>query len=333
MTGLERYRAMLAGRPVDFVPRTPILMRFAAEHIGASYAQFIGDHRVLVEANTRGAADFDFDQVSCISDPYREAEGFGAMVDIGPNGMPRCTPLLAGSKDLRHLPRPDPRHVPRMCDRIDAVHAFRAHCAGRYSILGWVEGPAAAAANLRGVSAFLTDLLKDPTFVADLMDRCLDAAIAFTRAQVSAGADTVGVGDAVASQVSARLYEELIWPREQQLVTAIQDAGALAKLHICGDITHLLPAIARLGVDVLDVDHMVDLTRVRNEVGPRVALTGNLDPVAAVCQSTPPAIRQALSATYGQAGNPYLVNAGCEIPPGTPAENLRALCAPLERMT
>jgi uroporphyrinogen decarboxylase len=31
---------------------------------------------------------------------------------------------------------------------------------------------------------------------------------------------------------------------------------------------------------------------------------------------------------YESAGNPYMVNAGCEIPSGTPPENLRALCEP-----
>ena len=38
MTSLERYRAMLDGRPVDHLPRVPILMQFAARHIGADVA-------------------------------------------------------------------------------------------------------------------------------------------------------------------------------------------------------------------------------------------------------------------------------------------------------
>jgi len=31
-------------------------------------------------------------------------------------------------------------------------------------------------------------------------------------------------------------------------------------------------------------------------------------------------------------GNPYFVNAGCEIPAGTPVENLKALCKPIPAM-
>jgi MtaA/CmuA family methyltransferase len=197
------------------------------------------------------------------------------------------------------------------------------------SILGWIEGPAAEAADLRGVMNFLIDLMDDEAYAAELMDRCVEVGIAFARAQVEAGADTIGIGDAIASQVDPRTYEKLIQPREKRLVRAIQAMGGYAKLHICGNITHLLPGIADLGTDVLDVDHMVDLAAVRAAVGDRVVITGNLDPVAVVRHGAPEAIREAVRRAYATAGNPYFVNAGCEIPAGTPSENLRALCSPV----
>src|SRR5512141_1755521 len=116
MTGLERYLAMLAGRPVDFVPRTPILMHFAAAHIGSDYAHFASDHRVLVEANARCAADFGMDQVSCISDPYRETSAFGGQIEYVKDGVPRCTHPLADTKELAMLARPDPLRSERLRD-------------------------------------------------------------------------------------------------------------------------------------------------------------------------------------------------------------------------
>ena len=73
----------------------------------------------------------------------------------------------------------------------------------------------------------------------------------------------------------------------------------------------------------------VDLKAARESVGPRVALAGNLDPVQAVLRSHPDAIREHLLRCYECAGNPFLVNAGCEIPHGTPVENLEALCTPV----
>jgi MtaA/CmuA family methyltransferase len=161
------------------------------------------------------------------------------------------------------------------------------------------------------------------------MDVCIDIGIAFARAQVEAGADTIGIGDAIASQLDPFTYETLVQPGEARLVNAIQEMGVQVKLHICGDITHLLPGIAALGVDILDVDHMVSLAAVRKAAGEKVVITGNMDPVSVIKNGTPDKIRKAVASAYQEAGSPYMVNAGCEIPSGTPPENLKSLCEPV----
>ncbi|HUI63952.1 MAG TPA: uroporphyrinogen decarboxylase family protein, partial [Bacteroidota bacterium] len=328
MNSLERYLGTLKGERVDFLPRIPIVMQYAAEYIGSNYGAFAADHTVLVEANRRCAEDFGFEQLSAISDPYRETQGFGGKVTYVSDGVPRCTAPLEEAKDLSRLERPDPRSSERMADRLKAIMHYKKAFGGRYSIMGWVEGPAAEAADLRSATNFLTDTVDDPDFLGELMDRCLAVAINFARAQIEAGADTIGIGDAIASLLSPRFYEAFIQPREKSLIKAIHDAGAYVRLHICGNITHLLPGIANLGVDILDVDHMVDIVRVRKMVGGKV-LSGNIDPVGGILQGTPESIRTFLRSAYQSVGNPFMVAAGCEIPSKTPAENLRAFCEPV----
>ncbi|MFC1890428.1 uroporphyrinogen decarboxylase family protein [Thermodesulfobacteriota bacterium] len=329
MTGYERYTAVLRGGPVDHLPRIPILMQYAAEYIGSDYAAFASDYRVLVDANRQCAKDFGIDQLSCISDPYRETQGFGATVEYRKDGPPRSTTPLQDNKDLSTLLKPNPVTSERMLDRVRAAESYSREDRGEFSILGWIEGPAAEAVDLRGVTSFMIDLMEDELFAAELMDLCVDVGIAFARAQVEAGADTIGIGDAIASQIGPDLYEKMIQPREKRLVRAAQDIGAHVRLHICGNITHLLPGIADLEVDILDVDHMVEMSAARAAVGNKVVLSGNLDPVTVVRFGTPAEIRNAISSVYEEVGNPYMVNAGCEIPPRTPAENLKALCEPL----
>lgn len=330
MNSLDRYLATIDGNRTDILPRLPILMQFAAEHIGSNYAAFASDYRVLTEANLVCAREFGIDQMNTMSDPYRETQGYGARIIYERDMVPRCEkhPL---EDDLDHskLIRPDPMSAERMRDRIEAVRAYRDQVGGEYSIMGWVEGPAAEAADLRRLDNFFMDLIDDETRVGRLMDLCVDVAVEFARRQVDVGADTIGIGDAAASQVSCELYEALILPRERRLVNAIKSMGAKVRLHICGNITHLLPGIATLGIDVLDVDHMVDLRDVRKAVGSHTVIAGNLDPVAAVMRSTPEAIRRSVLDCYAQAGNPFMVNAGCEIPSGTAPANLLALCEPI----
>ena len=330
MTSKERYLCVLRGRKPDFLPRLPILMQFAAEHIGSNYGAFAADYRVLAEANLRCAEDFGIDQLNTMSDPYRETSAFGAPIEFQRDGVPICLkPPLEDDRDLGRLVRPDPLSAERMRDRIDAIRLYRNRSGDSYSVMGWVEGPAAEAADLRGVSNFFVDLLDDPAYCTALMSRCVETAIDFARPQVSAGADTIGIGDAVASQVSPSVYESLILPQERILVDALHAMGVYVRLHICGNITHLLPGIATLGIDIADIDHMVSLGEARRALGPRVVLSGNVNPVACVMRGTPDSIRAAVASCYAEAGEPYMVNAGCEIPSLTPARNLQALCAPV----
>lgn len=334
MNSYERTINMIEGRAVDIVPRLPILMAFAADFIGSNYAAFASDYHVLVEANIRCAEAFGIDQMNTMSDPYRETQGFGAEIIYEKNGVPRCQrPPFEDELNPSSITKPDPLTATRMRDRIDAVREYKRRIGSQYSIMGWVEGPAAEAADLRGLENFLCDLIEEPELTGELMDLCVDVAIDFARIQIESGADTIGIGDAICSQMSAELYRDLVWPREQRLVSAIRAMGAYVRLHICGNITHLLPLIAQLDVNIVDIDWMVDMCHAREMLGPGKVLAGNLDPVSVIFRGTPKDIRRRFCEIYAQVGNRYMVNAGCEIPPGTPQENLRAVCEPIDAVT
>jgi uroporphyrinogen decarboxylase len=73
----------------------------------------------------------------------------------------------------------------------------------------------------------------------------------------------------------------------------------------------------------------VGLAEARRALGPRIVLAGNLDPVAGVMRGSPEAIAAAVRRCHAEAGDPFMVNAGCEIPAATPPANLRALCRPI----
>jgi MtaA/CmuA family methyltransferase len=330
MNGRERILACLAGRPTDGLPRMPITMMFAGDLIGQPYARYARDYRVLVEGQLRTAEMFDFDYVSCISDPAREAADCGATIEYFDNQPPAIVEsqaLLADKSRLSSLRIPDPAAEGRMLDRVRAAELFRQQVGGEKLIEGWVEGPCAEAADLRGINTLMVDFMDDMQFVQDLFEFTLQMGLRFARAQVDAGCDLIGVGDAAASLISKRIYEQTVWPYEQRLVTGIQQMGAKVRLHICGRTTHILPAMGRLGADIVDIDFMASLADARAAMGKDQVLAGNLDPVRAVRQGTPDSIHQALAECHRQAGARYIVAAGCELPRDTPNENVRAMVA------
>jgi MtaA/CmuA family methyltransferase len=327
VNGRERVLAMLDGRPVDHLPALPITMMFAADVAGVPYRDYASHHRALVEAQVRTAERFGFDYVSAISDPTREASDLGATVvwfDHQPPAIDESRPLLAEKPALASLRLPD-LDAGRMRDRIEAVKALRERVGDSLLVEGWVEGPCAMAADLRGLQPLMYDVVDDTTFVTDLFEFVTQMETAFALAQIDAGADVIGVGDAAASLVGPRYYVPWVLPFEQRLIKAIQGAGARVRLHICGNTRRLLPHMGRAGADLVDLDYPSPMAEGRAAMGPAQVLLGNLDPVRAVLHGTPDSITADLSACYADAGPRYIAGAGCEIPRGTPEPNLRAL--------
>lgn len=328
MTGRERILAMIHGEPVDQLPFMPITMMFAGDILGVPYKEYVTDYRVLAEGQIQTADAFDIDYVSCISDPAREAADCGAKVHFFPNQPPAIdeyNALLANKALLAKLSVPDPLACPRMRDRVDAA-ALLAHRVGTEKLVeGWVEGPCAEAADLRGINTLMMDFYEDPGFAKDLMGFCLELGLRFARAQVEAGCDLIGVGDAAASLIGPQLYEEYVWPFEKRLVDGIHDMGGLVRLHICGNTNPLLRKMGQLKCDIVDLDYMVSIPEARKVMGANQVLLGNLDPVSALRNGTPGSIREAVKTCYREAGPRYIIGAGCEVVRDTPHENLRAL--------
>lgn len=328
MNSHERLRAHLEGDPVDRLPLMPITMMFAADQAGVKYGEYARDHRVLVEAQLLVAERFDFDYVSAISDPAREAADCGAEVEFFPDQPPAIVEsrsLLAEKNVLASLEAPDPHGGGRMQDRIEAVALFHEKVGQEKYVEGWIEGPCAEAADLRGINNLMLDFLDDPVFVRDLFDFVLTMELEFARAQIEAGADILGIGDAAASLVGPRIYEDLVWPYEKRLVDGIRDLGGQVRLHICGNTRRLLGGMGRLGCEIVDLDFPAPVDEGRREMGPAQVLLGNINPVKVLRDGSPESVTEAIRACHAAAGARYIVGAGCEVCRDTPLENLEAL--------
>jgi MtaA/CmuA family methyltransferase len=307
----------------------PITMMFAADQIGVKYREYATDHRVLVEGQIGTAEAFGFDYVSCVSDPAREAADCGATVELFDDQPPAIVERearLADKSELIRLKVPDPLGGGRMHDRVRAAGLFRKRVGGDKLIEGWIEGPIAEAADLRGLNVLMLDLIDDPTFVRDLFAFTVELGLRFARSQVEAGVDLIGVGDAAASLVGPQIYQELVWPYEKQLVDGLHAMGTRVRLHICGHTRDLFEGMGRLGCEIVDLDHMAPLAEARERMGPEQVLLGNVDPVSVLRNGTPDAVCAAIEACHQQAGPRYIVGAGCEVTRDTPPENLRVFC-------
>jgi len=324
LTPRQRVMRRLNGEPVDKVPNLNILMTFAAKFINVPYKQYVTDYKTLVEGNIRCCEEFGIDMVSAISDPFRETHGFGANILFPEDDVPRCNDyLIKDYKDIKKLEIMNPLNAERMLDRIMAIKLYKQILGDKYPILGWVEGPIAEAADLRGLSFLMIDIIDQPVFTSQLMEISTMQAIEFAVAQVKAGADFIGIGDAAASLIGPKIYNEMVMPYEKRIINAIHEEGAKAKLHICGNITSILNHVSITGADIIDVDWMVDFKEA-NKVCKKVGscACGNFDPVKILLNGTPDTVGQAVMACIDDSNDNTFIAAGCEVPKMTSWENL-----------
>jgi len=304
----------------------PILMHFIARYAGGNYAKFASDHRFLVEANLRALEDFDIDMVGLISDPYRETSAFGAKIEFIPEGVPRCLNLIIkNEEDIRNLQRPDVYKCERTLDRILGAGLLSKRTNGNVPIIGWIEGPLAEACDLAGIGQFMMMLMMDPGIANLLLDKCMLTAKDFAKAQIEAGCDVIGMGDAICSQIDPVTYDVFIKERHREIISFIHACGAKVKMHICGDITHLLPSLKDIGIDILDIDWQIDPQHAFEVMGPDVIRCGNIDPRFVMDKSSEEIYAKCKLLCESEKGRKFILSAGCEIIVNTPHENLTAM--------
>ena len=166
-----------------------------------------------------------------------------------------------------------------------------------------------------------------------LMELTTQALIAFALACLEAGAQIVQAGDSMASldMISPSMYRGWALPFEKRFFSALNPVaelkGAATLLHVCGNMTPVLPAMADSGAHILELDWKVNLRAARQAVGNRICLMGNLDPVGVLWRGSAAEVESASRRAIQDAGadGAFILGSGCEVAMATPTENIAAM--------
>lgn len=315
---------------MDRTPVFPLLMFFAQQRAGITYREYAGNGRALAEAQISIRDRFSVDAITSCSDAFRITADLGAEMAYPEDHPPFATrPLVTTEAELRQLPRPDPISVgSRMADRIDATRIMAESVGDDCLVLGWVDMPFAEACSICGLTEFMLMLSDQPSLAHELLERVTDSVIDFSLGQLQAGAPMIGAGDAAASLISPAQYREFALPYEQRVIESIHAVGGLAKLHICGNTTHILNDMVHCGADLFNVDHLVGFGTacdVYHNAGK--AFKGNLDPVGDLLHSSPQQCAARCAELLERAkGLQYMLSAGCEIPAAVSDDVFQVFC-------
>jgi uroporphyrinogen decarboxylase len=265
------------------------------------------------------------DAIIVFSDILVVAEAMGMKLDVPDSGPVLGEPIrdAAAVDKLRDF---DPECETRFVG--DAIRAICRAAGPNVPVIGFAAAPWTLACYMiegrtRGdVSTARRMLAQEPQLVRELTDRIAGATARYLQSQIAAGASAVQLFDTWASALSGREYEELELPATRSIFSSLENSGVPRILFAKGSAP-ILKLMAKTGAEVLSVDSKTDLTEARSELGPKIALQGNVDP--SILLGPVDAIRRAAEEAVARTGGiGHILNLGHGILPNTPLQNARA---------
>ncbi len=251
MTPREAIYEVLAHRTVRPVPYTLAMEDVICERLndhyqGTAWNERITPYTVVVRA-------VDTDASTPISDThYRDSYGGIWRADRLPFHLE--TPPLAEAEWGDYVfPKPEVFYRPEMKEkaRITCANNPDSFIIGG---LGW--GLFERSWNLRGFENLLMDVVAEPEFVEEMLDKLTDLYIAFVEYTADLPIDGILFGDDWGDQrgiiIGPERWRTLLKPRWARIYAAVHAHGKVVMSHSCGSVTEIIPDLIEIGLDVLE---------------------------------------------------------------------------------
>jgi len=281
---------------------------------------------LAIEVSLQPRRILGVDAVIVFSDILITAGAMGLPFELSDKGPVIESPLRT-AEQVYKLSVFDPESETRFL--MDAIRGLVRELGPRIPVLGFAAAPWTLACYMiqgrgsnEGYPAAKTMLYSEPALFRTLLERIARATAVYVRAQIAAGASAVQLFDTWVGELTLEQYKEFALPATQLLIEEI-GAGDTPVILYSKASGHLLAAAAKSGANVLSVDWRLDLSAVRNIVGPRIALQGNVDPCVLLGPES--GVRRAAAAAVEQTGGiGHILNLGHGILQQTPVESARA---------
>ncbi len=294
------------------------------EACGAYWPDAHEDAEKMATLAEAGHTVIGFEAVRVPFDITAEAELFNCGIKAGDQKQ-QPSVIKHSVKDLEDLDkiRDYSLDESRVAKILEAVKILGEKYGDELPVIGSMIGPFSLAQHING-DAWFGNLFTGEPIVAELLDFCADFNVAYAKAMVENGADTLAIIDPTASYelIGGEFYEKFALPYQKRLVDAMKELDVATVLHICGNTTNGLAIMEKTGVEGISVDQKVDIATAKGNVE-NALIIGNIDPVAALWNGTPELVaeesKKILDAGVG------LLAPGCGIVSMTPNANLQKM--------
>ena len=343
----DRFLKALRREPVDCTPVW--IMRQAGRYLPeyrATRAE-AGDFLTLCktpdlacEVTLQPLRRFDLDAAIIFSDILTIPDAMGLGLTLNEGIGPRFDSPLRRKSDIDNLPEVD---VDSQLNYVmEAIRITRTELAGKVPLIGFTGSPWTLATYMvegggskefQYVKGILHD---DPDTMHRLLGKITAAVIDYLKAQIVAGAQAVMVFDTWGGTLSPLAYQQFSLSYMTTIVEALKSDSSTADTPVTLFTKGgggWLESIAESGCDAVGVDWTIGLDEVRQRIGDKVAIQGNMDPT--VLYASAQKVEQEAARIIEEFGDHpgHIFNLGHGIHPGINPDNVEALVDTVHRVS
>ena len=330
------------------IDRTPVwMMRQAGRYLpeyrqvreqAGSFMKLCTNPELACEVTLQPLRRFAFDAAILFSDILTIPDAMGLGLGFTEGEGPKFERPLRTAEDIKKLPIPDP--VIELGYVIDAVSLIRKNLQGSVPLIGFSGRPwTLATYMIEGGSSKSFKKVKglmynDPALMHILLDKLAQSVASYLNAQIRAGAQAVMLFDTWGGMLASEDYAEfsLYYAKQvRELLITEYDGQLIPTILFTKGGGLWLESMADSGYDALGLDWQTDIAKARARVGGKVALQGNMDPVA--LYANPDVITEKVKTVlqkYGQ-GSGHVFNLGHGILPDINPEHVKAMVDAVHR--
>jgi uroporphyrinogen decarboxylase len=266
------------------VERTPVwFMRQAGRSLpeyrelrkGRTLFDVARDPELCAEVTLQPVRRHDVDAAVMFADIMLPVLSLGIDVELVENVGPVVARPIESAADVERLRtgEPDP-------SILEAIRLVRRELRDDQALVGFCGGPFTVAGYLiegrpsRDFTKVKSLMYGAPRVWHALCERLSDNFATYVHAQSDAGADVIQIFDSWVGALSVADYDEFVAPYSARILSAV----GVPTIHFGTGTTHLLPAMAGAGGDVIGLDWRVPLDDGWSLVGENRGVQGNLDP-------------------------------------------------------
>lgn len=336
MAQLQNDRFLRACRKQK-IDRTPIwIMRQAGRYLPeyravrakSDFLTMCKTPELVAEVTLQPIDILGTDAAIIFSDILVIPEAMGMFLEMNEGVGPVFPKPIRNENDFKELKDADPSKDLKYV--IDAVELTKKELNGRVPLIGFSGAPWTLLTYMvegkgsKNFSEVKKLIYNNPKLAHKILDKISDSVINYLNAKIEAGVDAVQIFDTWGGILSQDDFDEFSLQYITKIIAGLKRKDQPVIVFAKG-VHSKLRRLAKCGADVLGLDWTMDINKVRERVGDRVALQGNLDPT--ILYGTQDFIKSRVKETleaYGK-GSGHIFNLGHGILPDVNPENAIAL--------